>query len=199
MVHPTALVQTERVGPGTRIWGFTHVQAGASIGRDCNIGSHCYVEAGAVLGDCVTVKNGNAIWAGVTLDDGVFVAPGVVFTNDRHPRSPRLGVTGSRYDDDSSWLTPTRVGRGATVGAGAVVVAGVTIGEFALVGAGALVIRDVAPHALVYGSPAERRAWVCRCAQRLEPCHGGREVCPQCGVSYVLDRADRPPSFGSPA
>lgn len=199
MVHPTALVETERVGPGTRIWGFTHVQAGASIGRDCNIGSHCYVESGAVVADCVTVKNGNAIWAGVTLDDGVFVGPGVVFTNDRYPRSPRFGVTGSRYDDESSWLTPTRVGRGATVGAGAVVLAGVTIGEFALVAAAALVTRNVAPHALVSGSPAERRAWVCRCALRLEPCRDGHGVCPQCGVTYLLDRAGKPPSFEPPA
>ncbi|HWH96176.1 MAG TPA: acyltransferase [Baekduia sp.] len=185
-VHPTAIVETDRIGSGTRVWAFTHVSAGASVGRDCNIGSHCYVEAGAVVGDTVTVKNGNFIWAGVTLDDGVFVGPGVVFTNDRFPRSPRLGVTGSRYENEAGWLVPTHVRRGATLGAGAVIVAGVTIEEFAFVAAAALVTRDVAAQALVAGHPARSAGWVCRCGRRLEA-RGGRFVCGACGLAYVLE------------
>jgi UDP-2-acetamido-3-amino-2,3-dideoxy-glucuronate N-acetyltransferase len=185
-VHPTALVETDRLGSGTRVWAFTHVSAGASVGRDCNIGSHCYLESGVVVGDAVTIKNGNHIWAGVTLGDGVFVGPGVVFTNDRFPRSPRLGVTGSRYESEDRWLVPTRVLRGATIGAGAVIVAGVTIQEFAFVAAAALVTRDVAAHALVMGRPAGHAGWVCRCGRRLAA-RGERWACPECGRQYALE------------
>ena len=141
MIHPTALVECDDLGAGTRVWAFAHVLRGASIGEDCNIGGHCYVESGAVICDRVTVKNGTSVWEGVTLGDDVFVGPSVVFTNDLTPRSPRSGLSGSRYDDVASWLVPTDVRRGATLGAGAVIVAGVTIGEFAFVAAGAVVTR----------------------------------------------------------
>jgi acetyltransferase-like isoleucine patch superfamily enzyme len=188
MIHPTAIVESAHIGQGTNIWAFTHVLDGASIGSDCNIGDHCYIEDGALVGDRVTVKNGNSIWAGITLAEGVFVGPGVVFTNDRHPRSPRLGVTGSRYDDASAWLVPTLVGRGATLGAGAVVLAGVTIGEFAFVAAAALVTRDVRAHALVAGQPARQSGWVCRCARRLDVREDGSGICPQCGSVFALSR-----------
>jgi UDP-2-acetamido-3-amino-2,3-dideoxy-glucuronate N-acetyltransferase len=187
MIHPSAIVETDDIGAGTRIWAFTHVLAGASVGRDCNIGGHCYIESGAVIGDRVTVKNGICVWAGITLEEGVFVGPAVVFTNDRYPRSPRLDVTRSRYDDESRWLVPTRVGRGATLGASAVVLAGASIGEFAFVAAGALVTRDVAPHALVLGSPARHVGWVCRCARRIAVDGEGLMVCRDCGLTYLLD------------
>jgi UDP-2-acetamido-3-amino-2,3-dideoxy-glucuronate N-acetyltransferase len=197
MIHPTAIVEGTRIGPGTRIWAFTHVLAGASIGAACNIGGHCYVEDGAVIGDAVTVKNGTSVWAGVTLEDGVFVGPAVIFTNDRRPRSPRLGVTGDRYESESNWLTTTRVRRGATLGAGAVLVAGVTVGEFAMVGAGAVVTADVAPHALVVGNPARPAGWVCRCGRRLEP-RDGRAACPGCGGRYELDATGARLAAGGP-
>ena len=181
-VHPAALVETDQIGAGTRIWAFAHVLDGASIGADCNIGDHCFVESGAVIGNDVTVKNGNAIWDGVTLEDGVFVGPGAIFTNDRHPRSGRLTEARERYDD-RSWLTPTRVGRGASVGAGAVIVAGVDVAEFALVAAGAVVTRDVAPHALVVGSPARPRGWVCRCGLPLV--FDGQAAHCTCGLAFA--------------
>jgi UDP-2-acetamido-3-amino-2,3-dideoxy-glucuronate N-acetyltransferase len=183
LIHPAAIVESDTVGAGTRVWAFTHVLAGASIGRDCNIGGHSYVESGAVIGDRVTVKNGNALWAGVTLEDGVFVGPGVVFTNDRQPRSPRLGVSGERYDGEE-WLAPTTVRRGATLAAGAVILPGLTVGEFAFVGAGAVVTRDVAAHALVLGNPARAVGWVCRCARRLDT-GADRGRCPDCGFVYA--------------
>ena len=182
LIHPAAIVETDTVGAGTRVWAFTHVLAGASIGRDCNIGGHCYIESGAVVGDRVTVKNGNAVWAGVTLEEGVFVGPGVVFTNDRYPRSPRLGASGARYDDEG-WLEPTSVRRGATLAAGAVILPGLTVGEFAFVGAGAVVTRDVAAHALVLGNPARAAGWVCRCARRVDV-GADRRACPECGFAY---------------
>ena len=183
LIHPTALVESERVGPGTRIWAFAHVMPGAAIGRDCNVGDHCFVESGAVIGDGVTLKNGNMIWDGIVLEDGVFVAPHVFFANDRHPRSPRLPEASARYRD-RGWLLSTVVKRGASLGVGAVILPGVTIGEFAMVGAGAVVARDVPPYALVVGSPARARGWVCQCGQPVR-FRGEEATCGECGRRLV--------------
>ena len=114
LVHPTALVESESVGEGTRIWAFAHILARAVIGQNCNIGDHAYVEGGAYVGDNVTVKNSVCVWEGVRIEDDVFVGPGVTFTNDRYPRSPRMSQTRHRYDDKSQWLLTTTVERGAT-------------------------------------------------------------------------------------
>ena len=183
-VHPAALVEGS-VGPGTRVWAFAHVLAGATVGADCNIGEHCYVESGAVVGDGVTIKNGIAVWDGVVLEDGVFVGPGVVFTNDRRPRSPRLAEAAARYETDE-WLERTLVRRGATLGAGAVLVAPVTVGEFAFVAAGALVARDVPAHGLVVGSPARAAGWVCCCGESLV-LEGEAATCSSCGRRFRLE------------
>jgi acetyltransferase-like isoleucine patch superfamily enzyme len=182
-IHSTALVETDAVGNGTRIWAFTHVLPGASIGANCNIGDHCFIETGCRVGNNVTIKNGNALWEGVTLEDGVFVGPSVVFTNDLYPRSPRLDGAGDRYRD-KAWLVPTLVERGASIGAGAVVLAGVTIGAFALVAAQALVTRDVPAHALVRGSPAASVGWVCLCGQVLTE-DDDVLACPACGSEWL--------------
>jgi UDP-2-acetamido-3-amino-2,3-dideoxy-glucuronate N-acetyltransferase len=181
-LHPSAIVETAHVGEGTRIWAFTHVMAGVTIGANCNVGSHCFLEAGAVVADNVTIKNGNMIWEGVTLEEGVFVGPGAIFTNDQRPRSPRLPQARERYRD-KGWLVPTLVRRGASIGAGAIILPGVTIGEFALIGAGAVVTRNVPPYALVMGNPGALRGWVCACGSRLV--FEGRDVdCPECGRPY---------------
>ena len=135
------------------------------------------------MGDNVTIKNGNMIWEGVVLENGAFVGPGVVFTNDRYPRSPRLPEARVRYSD-RRWLVPTVVKRGASVGGGAVILAGVTIGEYSLVGAGAVVTKDVAPHSLVAGNPAVAIGWVCRCGQRLR-LEDKTWRCGECGLSFV--------------
>jgi acetyltransferase-like isoleucine patch superfamily enzyme len=179
--HPMALVEGE-VGEGTRVWAFAHVMRGAVVGRDCNVGDHAFIESGARLGDGVTVKNGALIWEGVTIGDGVFVGPGAVFTNDKLPRSARLQSVNRTHDN---WLTPTVVEEGASIGGGAVIVAGVTIGAYALVAAGAVVTRDVPPHALVKGNPARRSAWVCRCGEKL-PAEAGETACAACGESYTI-------------
>lgn len=181
--HPTALVETDDVGDGTRIWAFTHVMADVHIGKDCNIGSHCFIESGASVGDRVTIKNGNMIWEGVTIEDDVFIGPQVVFTNDLRPRSPRFPAVAKRYET-KGWLVPTRVGRGASIGAGAVILAGANIGQFALVGAGAVVTHPVPAHALVTGNPARQRGWVCECGQNLES-ETEAWRCPSCGRSYA--------------
>lgn len=166
--HPKALVDDKKaVGAGTSVWAFAHVMKGARVGRDCNIGDGCFVERGAVIGDRVTVKNGVSVWDGVTLEDGVFAGPNAVFTNDLWPITRNPGFT----------LSPTRVRKGAGIGANATVVCGTTVGEYALVGAGAVVTRDVPAHALVYGNPARVRAWICRCRKKLRFSNGAAACC----------------------
>lgn len=181
-VHPTALVETDRIGDGTRIWAFAHLLDGSTVGAGCNIGDHCFVEGNAVIGNDVTIKNGNAIWDGVTLEAGVFVAPGVVFTNDIYPRSPRLAEASDRYADER-WLSRTTVRRGATLGAGSVIMAGNEIGQFAFVGAAALVTRDVPAYALVLGAPARVVGWVCRCGSGLR-FERVVATCASCGLQF---------------
>lgn len=182
-IHPTALVETKQIGCGTRIWAFTHVLTGVSIGACCNVGDHCYIESGVMVGDNVTIKNGNHIWEGVTLEDGVFVGPSVVFTNDLYPRSPRLPEARARYLN-RQWLIPTRVRVGASLGAGAIILAGTTIGEFALIGAGAVVTKDVPAHAIVVGNPMHIQGWICRCGQPLY-FHEQSADCPLCSLSFI--------------
>jgi UDP-2-acetamido-3-amino-2,3-dideoxy-glucuronate N-acetyltransferase len=147
-----------KIGAGTKIWHFCHLFSGATIGRNCIIGQGCSVAARAVLGDGVKLQNGVSVYDGVILEEGVFCGPHMVFTNVLNPRA---------FIDRKHEIRPTRVGRGATIGAGAVIVCGCTIGEYAMVGAGAVVTRDVPPFALVYGNPARQRGWVDRDGNRL--------------------------------
>ncbi len=168
-VHRHGLCDSDEVGPRTRIWAFAHVMAGAVVGSDCNVCDHAFVETGARVGNRVTVKNAVLLWDGVTVEDDVFLGPNVVFTNDLRPRAAR--------DRALVEVTPTRVRRGATLGANATVVCGTTIGSHAFVAAGAVVTRDVDDHALVAGNPAVRIGWVCECGERLAPdlrCDCGR-------------------------
>jgi UDP-2-acetamido-3-amino-2,3-dideoxy-glucuronate N-acetyltransferase len=182
-IHTKAIVESKAIGSGTRVWAFVHVMTGARVGKNCNIGDHCFVESGATIGDDCTIKNGNMVWEGVTLEDGVFVGPNVFFTNDLHPRSPRLPQAHKRYRAKSNWLLPTKIGRGATLGAGAIILAGVTIGEYAMVGAGALVTKSVPSYALVRGIPSQVNGWVCQCGQ---PLHFRSKIaaCRECGLRF---------------
>lgn len=184
--HPLALVESTRIGAGTRIWAFAHVMHGAHIGRDCNIGDHAFVESGARLGNGVTVKNGVAIWEGVTLDDFVFAGPNAVFTNDLRPRSPRFPGGKVRYAS-KSWLARTKVKRGASIGANATIVCGVTIGEFAMIGAGAVVTANVPPHALWLGVPGKLAGHVCECGEKLVFADE-KARCKSCGAKFVKRR-----------
>ncbi len=182
-IHPTALVESSQISSGTRIWAFVHVMPDVVIGANCNIGDHCFIESGAIIGDNVTIKNGNMIWEGVTLEEGVFVGPHVFFTNDLYPRSPRLIQAQARYRDHQ-WLCTTLVKRGATLGAGAVILADHTIGEFAMIGAGAVVTRDVPPYALVTGNPARVKKWVCQCGKPLK-FYKGVATCNDCELTFI--------------
>ncbi len=144
LIHPSADVQSEAIGEGTRIWQFVVVLPGAQIGRDCNICAHCFLENDVRLGDRVTVKNGVQLWDGTTLADDVFIGPNVTFSNDRYPRSKVYPEAFERIE----------IGRGASIGAGAVLLPGVTVGAGALVGAGAVVTEPVPERAVVAGNPA---------------------------------------------
>jgi len=185
-VHGHALCESETIGAGTRIWAFAHVMKGAVVGRDCNIGDHAFIETGARIGDRVTIKNQAMLWDGVEIGDDVFVGPGVCFTNDRHPRSPRLPLpaVARRYREPQRWLAPTRVERGASLGAGCVILAGVTIGAYAMIAAGAVVTGNIPAHALAAGAPARQRGWVCRCGARLRRAAGTAWRCRECGESF---------------
>jgi len=177
-IHPTALVASRRIGDGTRIWAFCNVLEGATIGKDCNICDRCFVENAVVIGDRVTVKCGVSLYDGLSLEDDVFVGPDVSFAND--PR-PRAGVHLASHP-------PTTVRTGASLGAGAVILPGVTIGRYAMVGAASLVTRDVADHALVYGNPARRHGFVSRCGRTIRFAQG-RAQC-DCGRGYTLSGED---------
>jgi acetyltransferase-like isoleucine patch superfamily enzyme len=143
-IHPQALVETDRIGPGTRVWAFAHILPKAVIGADCNICDHVFIENDVRVGDRVTVKCGVQLWDGLRVEDDVFIGPNATFTNDPTPRSRRHLP---RYPE-------TLIQRGASVGAGATILPGLTIGMGAMVGAGAVVTRSVPPHAVVVGNPA---------------------------------------------
>jgi acetyltransferase-like isoleucine patch superfamily enzyme len=143
-VHPVGLCESTKIGSGTRVWAFAHVLPNATIGCDCNICDHVFIENDVVIGDRVTVKSGVQLWDGLRVDDDVFIGPNATFTNDKFPRS-------KRYPD--SFLR-THIEKGASIGAGAVVLPGITIGCGAMVGAGAVVTHDVPTNAIVVGNPA---------------------------------------------
>ena len=188
-IHPTALAETNDIGAQSRIWAYTHVMTGAHIGKNCNIGDHCFIESGVSIGDNTIIKNGNMLWEGVTLEDGVFVGPQVIFTNDLYPRSRHLQQARKRYQRKENWLVRTRVKRGASLGAGAVILAGVTIGEYAMVGAGAVVTKDVSPYTLVKGNPARMNGWVCQCGRPLNFMKEAA-TCAECGLEFRKDNTE---------
>lgn len=171
-VHPTALVESDDVGPGTKVWAFAHVMEGAVVGRDCKIGDHSFIEGGASLGDRVTVKNGCLIWHGVHIGDEVFVGPNVVFTNDMKPRVHHQTTA-------EEWLD-TEIGERASLGANSTILCGIRIGRNAMVGAGSVVTKSVEDHAVVVGNPARQVGWACDCGEPLRD----DLTCTRCGRAY---------------
>lgn len=184
-VHPLAEVEPKvQVGSGTYIWRQAHIRSHASIGEMCTIGKGVYIESHVRIGSRVKIQNHVSLFEGVTVEDGVFIGPHVCFTNDMFPRA--ITPEGKLKSADDWQITPTLVKYGASIGAGSVIVCGVTIGEFALVGAGSVVTRDVALHTLVFGNPSRFHGYVCYCARRLVNMHEyeGQQLagwCETCG------------------
>jgi acetyltransferase-like isoleucine patch superfamily enzyme/CheY-like chemotaxis protein len=172
--HPQALIdEGVSIGRGTRLWAFAHAVKGAVLGEDCNICDHTFIEGGVRIGNRVTVKCGVFLWDGLTIEDDVFIGPAAIFTNDTRPRSKQhLKI-----------YLPTVLKQGCSLGAGSITLPGITIGRWAMVGAGSIVTQDVPDYALVVGSPAKFRAWVCRCGEKLVPISGPLVGC-ACGRTY---------------
>ena len=174
-VHESSYVDDGAViGAGTKIWHFCHIMPGAVIGERCNLGQNVVVMPRTRLGNHVKVQNNVSIYEGVTLEDHVFCGPSCVFTNVINPRS---------HVSRKAEYKPTLVRHGATIGANATIVCGVTLGEFAFIGAGAVITTDVPAYALMVGVPARRIGWMCQCGVRLTV-KEGRAVCKACGSAY---------------
>jgi UDP-2-acetamido-3-amino-2,3-dideoxy-glucuronate N-acetyltransferase len=176
-VHALARVEEDvEIGAGTMVWANAHLRRGARIGAGCIIGADVTIDLGVIVGDHCKVQNAALLYSGLTLGNGVFVGPAVVFTNDRRPRSVNRDgepITASQWTHGT-----TRVADGASIGANATVVTGITIGAWAMVGAGSVVARDVDAHALTLGVPARAVGWVCACGARVD--RQGVMQCPAC-------------------
>jgi acetyltransferase-like isoleucine patch superfamily enzyme len=173
-IHPKAIVEAGNIGEGTRIWAFAHLLEGASVGRNCNICDHTFVEGNVIVGDNVTIKSGVYLWDGVRIEDDVFIGPNATFTNDIRPRS-------KVYPPQ---FMCTYIRKGASIGANATIICGINIGEWAIIGAGSVVTKDVPDHAIVYGSPARIKGYVCECAENLT-FENSKAKC-KCGKVYEL-------------
>ena len=172
-VHESSVVDDGvKIGEGTKIWHFCHIQTGAQIGNNCSLGQNVNVANNVKIGNGVKIQNNVSVYEGVELEDYVFCGPSAVFTNDLTPRA--------KYPKGSAAYKKTLIKQGASIGANATVVCGHTVGKWALIGAGAVVACDVPDHALMLGVPAKRAGWVCECGERLNE----TLECSACGRKY---------------
>ncbi len=172
-IHPTAEVSDKAyIGKNTKIWNGAQIREDVSVGENCIVSKDVYLDAGVSIGSNVKIQNRVNVYRGVIVEDDVFLGPSMTFTNDMYPRAFK-----------ADWkVTKTTVKKGASIGAGAVIVCGVTIGEYAMVAAGSVVTRDVVPHSLCMGNPARHAGWVCRCGAKLNE----NLMCDICGDKYLL-------------
>lgn len=171
-VHQSAYIEENvKIGQATRIWINAQVRTGADIGNNCNIGKDTFIDAGVKIGNCVKIQNGVSVYHGVTIEDDVFIGPNATFTNDMYPRA---------FNDE--WkVSTTLIKKGASIGANATIVCGVTLGAYCMVGAGSVVSKDVPEHALVVGNPAKVIGYVCDCGNPLND----YQKCANCGKNYI--------------
>ncbi len=178
--HETAIIDIGAcIGEGTKIWHWTHICAETQVGKHCSIGQNCFIANNVAIGDRVKVQNNVSLYDGVVIEDDVFCGPSAVFTNVLNPRS---------HVERKNEFRSTHIKRGATIGANATIVCGVTLGEYCFIGAGAVVTKDVVPHALVAGVPARHSGWVSHAGEMLElPLSGNAHAtCPRTGDRYSL-------------
>ena len=172
MIHPTSIVQSNKIGNNTQIWQYVVVLPKAEIGNNCNINAHCLIENEVVVGNNVTVKCGVYLWDGIILEDNVQVGPNVTFTNDLYPRAKKVFS-----------LLKTKVEFGASIGANATIIGGVTIGKYSLIGAGSVVTKNTPNNTLWIGNPARQKGFVCNCGQKLDQ----DLICVNCGLEYIYN------------
>lgn len=177
-IHPTSVVDEDcTIGKGTRIWHFSHIMSGCTIGQNCNIGQNVVISPGVSIGNGVKIQNNVSVYTGVICEDDVFLGPSCVFTNVINPRSFI-----SRKDE----FRKTLIRRGASIGANATIVCGNTIGEYAMIGAGAVVTKDIPPYSLWAGNPARQIGWISKYGHKLEFDNNGIAVCPESVEKYIL-------------
>jgi UDP-2-acetamido-3-amino-2,3-dideoxy-glucuronate N-acetyltransferase len=175
--HESSYIDSpSEIGEGTKIWHFSHVSSGVKIGKKCNFGQNVFIASDVIIGNNVKVQNNVSLYAGVVLEDDVFCGPSMVFTNVLTPRSAFPRNTKDDY-------AQTLVKRGATIGANATIVCGVTIGEHSFIGAGSVVTSDLPAYALCYGNPARIKGWVCECGIKLS-FEEQNAVCSDCNRQY---------------
>jgi UDP-2-acetamido-3-amino-2,3-dideoxy-glucuronate N-acetyltransferase len=167
-IHPLADVQTQKIGEGTTIWQFSVILSEARLGKNCNINALTLIENDVIIGDNVTIKSGVQIWDGLRIGDNVFIGPNVTFTNDFSPRSKKK----------PDMFLQTTIDVGASIGANATIIGGVTIGAYAMVGAGSVVTKDIGKHELWYGNPAKHMDYVCKCGNKAN----STLVCADCSL-----------------
>ena len=177
--HPTAVIDDGcEIGPGTHIWHFSHIMSGSKLGSGCNIGQNVVVSPGVIIGNNVKMQNNVSVYTGVELEDDVFCGPSMVFTNVINPRS---------HISRKHEYRRTLVKKGASIGANATIVCGVTLGKYSFVAAGAVVTKDVPDYALMMGVPAAQAGWMCYCGIRLPETSDGENACPDCGRRYIIE------------
>lgn len=186
--HPTAVIDPGcEIGNGSKIWHFCHLMSGCRIGRNCILGQNVMVAPGVLLGDNVKVQNNVSLYTGVVCEDEVFLGPSMVFTNVINPRS---------FVERKSEFRTTLVKRGASIGANATILCGVTIGRYAMIGAGAVLTKDAPDYALMVGMPARRSGWVSRMGHKLQFDEQGMGQCPESGERYCLEGERVRPEHG---
>jgi len=184
MIHKSAYVEDAEIGEGTNIWHFVHVRKGAKIGKNCTIGKGVYIDINVKIGDNCKLQNFATLYDGVTIGNDVFIGPHVCFTNDVFPRA-------AIWTDDR--LIKTVVKDGASIGANATIIAGVSIGNYAMVGAGSVVTKNIPDHGLIFGNPAQLKGFVCTCGMKLDEKskseHKVMLQCPKCGKKIHVAEA----------
>lgn len=176
-IHESSYIDNDcAIGSGTKIWHFSHVMSGCSIGKNCNIGQNVVISPSVKIGENVKIQNNVSVYTGVICEDDVFLGPSCVFTNVINPRSHI-----SRKDE----YKITLIKRGASIGANSTIVCGNTIGQYALIGAGAVITKDVPDYAIIVGNPGRRSGWICQCGEKLS-FKEGNAICPTCKIKYEL-------------